>query len=237
MNPASVLRPSLPPFLQCLTALVVMAEGMFLLAWHARQAERVRPAAAPLVAGFLSLWFAAAFVLGDSAHFPLPSENLRLPLSGLVSFGPFLIALAWAFASPAGRAINAATVPTALIAVQFYRVAGILFLYPHLAYGVLPGGFAWPAGVGDVLTGLAAPFVALALDRRRPGAVPLAIAWNLFGMLDLVVAPIAATLSHAPALVLFPLNLVPLFVGPPIGVLTHVLSLRNLRVNRAALRA
>jgi hypothetical protein len=237
MNPVFAIAPSLPPFLQGVGALVVLTEGMFLIAWHSRQAERVRPASAALVAGFLSLWFAAAFVLADSAHFPLPRESLRLPLSGLVSFGPFLIALVWAFGSPAGRAINAATVSAALLAVQFYRVAGILFIFPNLAYGVLPVGFAWPAGVGDVATGLAAPFVALALYRRRPGAVKLAIAWNLFGMLDLVVAPTAATLFHAPVLVLFPLNLVPLFVGPPMGVLTHLLSLRNLAVNRASLRA
>jgi hypothetical protein len=61
------------------------------------------------------------------------------------------------------------------------------------------------------------------------------VAWNLFGILDLIVAPVAAVLSHAPVLSLYPMALVPLFVGPPLGILTHVLSLRNLAVNRAAL--
>jgi hypothetical protein len=232
MNPSSVV----PPFLQRIAALVIIAEGVFLIAWHSRQADRVRPRAAALVAGFLGLWFACAFVLGDSAHFPLPSERLRLPLSGLLFLAPLVAALLWAFRSDTGRAINAATVPAALVAVQSYRAAGFLFLYPNMAYGVLAGGFAWPAGVGDLLTGLAAPFVALALYRRRPGAVALAVAWNLFGMLDLIEAPITATIFHAPILALYPLSLVPLFVGPPMGLLTHVLSLRNLAVNRGALR-
>jgi hypothetical protein len=233
MNPVSAI----PPFLQGVAALVVFAEGAFLVAWHARQAERTRPGAAPLVAGFLALWFAAALLLGDRAHFPLPSESLRQPMSGLVALIPFALALLWVFRSPTGRAINSATVPAALIAVQFYRVAGIFFLFPYLAYGTLPAGFAWPAFVGDTITGLAAPFVALALLRRHRGSVSLAVAWNLFGILDLIVAPVTAVYFNAPILSMYPLSLVPLFVGPPLGILTHVLSLRNLSVNRNALRA
>jgi hypothetical protein len=233
MNPVSAI----PPFLQGIAALVIFAEGAFLIAWHARQAERTRPGAAPLVAGFLALWFATALLLGDRAHFPLPSESLRQPLSGLVALVPFAGALLWFFRSSAGRAINSATVPAALIAVQFYRVGGVFFFFPYLAYGTLPGGFAWPAGVGDTLTGLAAPFVALALMRRRRGSVNLAVAWNLFGILDLIVAPATATYFKVPILAMYPLSLVPLFVGPPLGILTHVLSLRNLAVNREVLRA
>src|SRR5262249_11237234 len=38
-------------------------------------------------------------------------------------------------------------------------------LYVH---GVLPGAFAWPAGLGDIAIGVTAPWVALALV-RRPG--------------------------------------------------------------------
>ncbi|HZZ19488.1 MAG TPA: hypothetical protein VFE25_08970 [Opitutaceae bacterium] len=232
MNPAS----SVPLILQCIAALVVMTEGIFLVSWYARQAERIRPASSGLIAVFLGLWFACAFILGDRAHFPLPNESLRLPLSGLVSFGPFLVALLWAFGSKAGREINAAVVPAALIGVQAYRMAGILFLFPNYAYGVLAGGFAWPAGVGDFITGLAAPFVAMAVYRRHKAAMPLAVAWNLFGILDLIVAPTTATLFHVPILAMYPLSLVPLFVGPPMGILTHVLSLRSLALNRGALR-
>jgi hypothetical protein len=47
-------------------------------------------------------------------------------------------------------------------------------------------------------------------------------------LIDLIMAPIAAVLSHTQVLGLYPLALVPLFVGPPLGILTHVYSLRNL---------
>src|SRR5215813_1123079 len=114
------------------------------------------------------------------------------------------------------------------ILAQTYRIAGLLFLYPFLYYGVLPAGFAVPAAVGDFLTGLAARLVGFAVAKRRPNASAWATAWNIFGVLDLIGAPIAAVLSHAQVLALYPLALVPLFVGPPLGLLTHVYSLRNL---------
>ena len=103
---------------------------------------------------------------------PASNRSLRQPLSGLVSLIPFFGALLWFLCSAAGRAINSATVPSALVAVQVYRVAGIFFLFPYLSYGALPAGFAWPACVGDTVTGLAAPFVALALLRRHRGSSP-----------------------------------------------------------------
>ena len=52
--------------------------------------------------------------------------------------------------------------------------------------------------------------------------------WNAFGILDLIVAPTAALLSQAQVLRIYALALVPLFLGPPLGILTHVYSLRNL---------
>ena len=41
-------------------------------------------------------------------------------------------------------------------------------------------------------------------------------------------APIAALLSGAKIIDLYPLVLVPLFTGPRLGILTHIYSLRNL---------
>jgi hypothetical protein len=58
--------------------------------------------------------------------------------------------------------------------------------------------------------------------------------WNLFGILDLVVAPATALVFQARVLNIYPLALVPLFLAPPLGILTHVLSLRNLAGTRPA---
>jgi hypothetical protein len=123
--------------------------------------------------------------------------------------------------------------PEWLIGVQTYRVAGVMFLWPYLTSGALPAGFALPAGIGDTITGLAAPFVAWAVARNQPGAKARAVAWNCFGVLDLLVATTAAVLTRSTNIFHFPLVVVPLFLGPPIGILTHIYSLRNLSQNHS----
>jgi hypothetical protein len=152
----------------------------------------------------------------------------RLFTGLLVGFGPMLVAIALLFASKTMRSLNEATRPEHLILMQTYRVAGLVFLYPFWFHGTLPGAFALPAAIGDFLTGFLAPFIARAVARRRAHAVFWAVLWNAFGILDLIVAPIAAVLSHAQVLGIYPLALVPLFLGPPLGIMTHVYSLRNL---------
>jgi hypothetical protein len=232
----------IPPALQRIGALVIFAESAFVISWHARiigraalradLGDRARTRMPALVGVFLATWLAAALILGDPANFPLEHEGLRQLFSGLVALVPLLVAVVWLFASKTGGALNAATEPASLISIQFYRVAGAAFIFPYLAYGALPRGFALPAGIGDVLTGLFAPLVAWSVLRNRRGSRATAVAWNIFGILDLLVAPMAAIFSGARILEMFPLSLVPLFVGPPLGILTHIYSLRNLTVNR-----
>jgi hypothetical protein len=82
----------------------------------------------------------------------------------------------------------------------------------------------------------------------RGGQVGRAVAWNLLGLLDLVVAlsiglaaapgplrRLAVTPSTAPLAVL-PLVLIPTFLVP-LSILLHVVSLRSLAGARAAVRA
>jgi hypothetical protein len=113
-------------------------------------------------------------------------------------------------------------------AIQAWRAGGLGFLALYV-YGVLPGVFAWPAGLGDIAIGVTAPWVVLALI-RRPGFATsrIFVIWNLLGILDLVVAITSGALSSALAsgaagevttgpmaqlpLVLIPAYLVPLFV-------------------------
>src|ERR1700731_1688521 len=53
--------------------------------------------------------------------------------------------------------------------MQAWRWAGFRFQTLY-TYGVLPGIFAWPAGLGDMAVGVTAPLVLAAL-LRRPGFV------------------------------------------------------------------
>jgi hypothetical protein len=125
-----------------------------------------------------------------------------------------------------------------LVGAQVGRVMGFLVLSLGLS-GILPMAFAGPAGWGDAITGMAAPFVAYALHRRTPGAALAAWAWNIFGFGDLInVALLAAqttpgTSAYDPALgdnssfSLFPTGLLQLMYAP-VFILLHVFSIRAL---------
>ncbi|HXF75344.1 MAG TPA: hypothetical protein VNN13_04565 [Methylomirabilota bacterium] len=72
--------------------------------------------------------------------------------------------------------------------IQAWRFAGVGFLALY-AQGILSGLFAWPAGLGDIAVALAAPWVALRITDNPAFASSRAyIVWNLFGVLDLLVA-------------------------------------------------
>ena len=149
-----------------------------------------------------------------------------------------LVGIALWFVPAVRRAIEA--VPQSwIVGVQLYRVLGVIFLVLY-ASGKIPGAFALPAGIGDVLTGLLAPIVALGYARGRPGAERRVLAWNLFGLLDLVVAVTTGFLTspspfqllslEAPNVLIsaFPLVMVPAF-AVPLSVLLHFASLAKLR--------
>jgi hypothetical protein len=126
-----------------------------------------------------------------------------------------------------------------LIGIQLYRALGATFLILY-ATGKLPGLFAWPAGLGDVLVGVLAPVVAVAYARAPSKNADLVSAWNLFGLTDLAVAVTAGIITSPSPFQLFafdlpselvtrfPLVLVPVFLVP-VSVLLHLVSLAKLR--------
>ena len=212
-------------------AMIALHFGILLLAAQRTSLTFRARLIVPLVtAGVLAFWFGWAnrwaltrAVAPPAAAWPLSALPVLLAMVIPVAIGWLSLRM-----SRSLRSINSATPPEWLIAVQIYRVAGIIFVWPFLTNGTLPAGFALPAGIGDFLTGIAAPFVALAVAQGRPGARRRAVIWNFFGILDLIVAPTAALLTQANVASIYPLALVPVFLGPPIGILTHILSLRSL---------
>jgi hypothetical protein len=143
--------------------------------------------------------------------------------------------------SPAVRRVLAAASLPALMGVQVYRSIGIVFLI-LLALGQLPEHFALPAGWGDIAVGLSAPMVALGVARQVKGSRMLAVSWNVFGLLDLLVAvgmgtgflapfllpELGTRVAPAAAMGVFPMILVPNF-AVPVSVLLHLLALGRLR--------
>jgi hypothetical protein len=71
--------------------------------------------------------------------------------------------------------------------------------------------------------------VAIAVARRGRHAKAAFWAWSAFGILDLIVAPTAAAIfgfeaaGQTPG---FPITTIPLFFGPPFGILIHIVTLR-----------
>jgi hypothetical protein len=151
----------------------------------------------------------------------------------LVAFAGVLVALLAGTRIPAvARTLTASRVGIDLALPQSVRVVGGVFLI-MMMLGRMPALFAIPAGLGDLATGLAAPWVARALSRgtgRRK-----AIWFNVLGIVDIVVAlslgalvNVVAAGSSGSALGVLPLVLIPT-TALPLTATMHIVSLRRLR--------
>ena len=119
-----------------------------------------------IVVGVLALWFGAVFLLGAAGVFVRPPGTPPFPIL-LGATAPLVVFLAAYRGWPAFRAYVLSSDLPLGAAMQAWRAGGLGFLALYV-HGVLPGAFAWPAGLGDIAIGVTAPWVALALV-RRPG--------------------------------------------------------------------
>ena len=193
------------------------------------------------VALFLFGWLALGLLLAPVPASLLARDRFYLtPLIPVFALASLLVTAAALLLSREVRdAVRTASLP-AIVGLQFYRALGAVFVILY-AMGQLPGHFALPAGWGDVFVGLTAPLVALALSRRARGARTLALAWNTFGLLDLVVAVGMGTGYLAPLLApelgarvppvagmgVFPLVLIPTFLVP-LSFILHLIAIGRL---------
>ncbi len=177
-----------------------------------------------LVWAFLALLY--ALVVGLNFVSVIPMLAIPLTIGTLLMFTP-----------TASQILSAISLHK-LIALGFYRIAGAIFLYGYYVTGNLSRGFALNAGWGDVLTGVLALPVAFMVWKKLPGAGSAIVVWCAIGISDLILAPVSANIYGMQGLVDFPLNLIPLFLGPPLGILLHLATLRAawLQKNRLAPR-
>jgi len=165
-------------------------------------------------------WLGGVFLFGAAGNDVLP-PLIPIALVATLLLG-YLLLLSRTFSR-----IVAAVPQHWLIGIQAFRILGSVWLVRYFT-GHLPGLFALPAGIGDVMTGLLAPFVAYAWYSGKPYARSAAIAWNLFGMADLVNAVVLGTLTNGGAGgIVFPLLLIPAY-GVPRAFLIHSYSLIGL---------
>lgn len=135
----------------------------------------------------VGLWAAVALSAADAGFFQAQPD--QLPLNFIyASVTPVAAFLGLYAVSKAFRKMVLGWDIKLLTAIQAWRVIGWAMLV-LLAFGILPGFFAWPAGLGDIAIGLAAPYYAIRLANRPETASHRGfILWNWLGILDFVVA-------------------------------------------------
>jgi hypothetical protein len=197
----------------------------------------------PLLAWYLVIWQFAR-----SGGFQTRLADGSPPLVPMAIFLPLLVALPLLIRSKRMAAVLDAVSPAWLVGFQVYRVLGYVFLVRWSA-GELPGTFALPAGIGDVLVGVLALPVAFYLQSGATGGRAAAYAWNALGILDLLVAVTLGALTATGRLPVdvpnvaassFPLVMIPAF-AVPLSLILHGVSLwqlmRRTRATASALSA
>ena len=213
-----------------LTCAVVVA--LFAVMWLEQRSRHERHVA--IVAGVaLAAWAVLACGLALRGAFTQSDATTAPPLGIylLVVFAGLAATLA-GFPSLRSLLSNQKN----LIRLNVWRLVGFVFLL-LMAAGQMPALWALPAGIGDILIGITAFWVARQLD--SPGGRQRAVVFNLLGLADLIVAvglgmatsPGPAQLFHTtPTSELatrFPLALVPGFLVP-LAFMIHIVSLWQL---------
>ena len=200
-----------------------------------------RPMVGQAIKAALAVWLLVVLALGaGGAYIGAPGQPpLPVFAGAVVPLLAFALALR---ASTAFREYLLALDVRLVVGMQAWRYAGFGFLALY-ANHVLPGLFAWPAGLGDMAIGLVAPWWIVALSKDPAAAASSSFRlWNALGILDFVVAFTTATIcamtitSDVPPTIApmgqLPLVLVPAFMVP-LFVMLHVVALMHAKRTRA----
>jgi hypothetical protein len=182
------------------------------------------------------VWFAAASIAGVLG---LVNEPGRPPLvlAGFIAL-PIAGFVAVYLASRAFRGFLQGISLTLLVGSHLWRFVGIGFVIGWLT-GHLPAGFAVPEGFGDIVAAAGALVLIRGL-RNGTASRGWLLAWNVFGLIDLVSAIVMGVLYSnsalgaltdgtvtTQALVTFPVNLIPNFFVP-LFLLLHALTFKKI---------
>jgi hypothetical protein len=179
-----------------------------------------------------TLWLAVVWSAAINGVF---RPGGRFPLLPIAIFAPVIVGAPMLLRSRRIGEVLDAMPASWIVGLQIYRVLGSAFLIGWV-YGAVPGIFALPAGIGDVLTGLFAVPVAISLASGSRESRRAAIAWNIFGLADFAIAlsiglaisfHIIETGVASATGGLYPAVMIPAFAVPS-SILLHALSLRQL---------
>jgi len=180
------------------------------------------------------VWFCA--ILGLAAKGAFVSSPNEPPIAVGVAFLTPLLLFLLGLSISGWRRLVLSISPVFLIALNGWRFIGLGFLMAYQE-GLLPGGFAWPAGLGDIAMAATAPWVAARVaadDGFRFGNGFLI--WNLFGIADFIDAVFLGTLYNWPGFASLntglmqrlPFALIPCFFVPLVAI-AHIILLAQRR--------
>jgi hypothetical protein len=123
-----------------------------------------------------------------------------------------------------------------LIALHVFRLLGVFFIILYY-YRLLHPGFAFSAGMGDIITGLLALPGAKWVAEGRPWSIKAVYVWNILGALDIVTLLVIATITTIksvssgeigdPEMTMFPFVWFPAF-APATILFLHTIVFRKL---------
>lgn len=186
----------------------------------------------------VAAWAALSVILNMLGIFINPPDKPPLALLVSVILPPILFLIGYALSSKV-RTLTLNLDLRLLTAMQAWRIIGAMFLV-LMTFRLLPGVFAWPAGVGDMIVGAYAPFVVLAISRRTPNWPRHVVLLNVLGLLDFIGAigggvlsgdsPIGILRGDVTANVMqqLPLSMIPTF-AVPFWIILHIVSLIKVR--------
>ena len=192
----------------------------------------------------LALWAGLAYLVGSTGIVTAPETQAFRPVVLTAIVPVAIFAVAYAASARLRTFVHALDIQT-LTSLQHWRVVGFAFLLLY-AFDVLPALFAFAAGVGDVLIGLAAPRVVARLAQDASFARSARfVTYHALGLLDFAVAVAAASLASGafPALVSGPVTAAPMEVWPlvlfpsfivPIFIILHLVVFLQVRALRRA---
>jgi hypothetical protein len=188
-------------------------------------------------------WAALSLLLNVLGVFTAHPDQPPFALLTAIIGPPIVFLIAYAFSANV-RTRSLRLDLRLLTAMQGWRVIGAMFLI-LMSLGLLPGTFAWPTGIGDLIVGAYAPFVVLAIARRTPGWHTHVVLLNVLGLLDFIGAVGGGVLSGSSPIGILrgevttdmmqelPLSMIPTF-AVPCWIVLHIISLIKLRPAQTA---
>ncbi len=190
----------------------------------------------------LILWFIASLIGGWYGLFSQPDAPPTFV--GLFIVVPIMVMITLYNSSDNFRAFLHSINLGLITLAHVWRLVGLGFILAFLV-GKLPASFAYPEGIGDIIAAAFAIPVAGALGRRKP-IKNYFVAWNIFGLVDLISA-IAVGILYSQStfgvlrtgvstalMTTFPINLIPTFFVP-LFILLHLLALKRRHEVRSSL--